>query len=59
MGKRRRLPEDPVVEEVRSVRQALWQEAGGTVEGLIRIIEQKAKQRRKPGRSADGPTAVR
>ena len=59
MKKRTKLPEDPVVEEVRSVRQALWQEAGGTVAGLIRIIERRTKQRRKPGRSATERAAGR
>ena len=30
--------DDPVVEEIRAVRARLWKEAGGTVEGLVRLI---------------------
>jgi hypothetical protein len=59
MRKRTKLPEDPVVEEVRSIRRALWEEAGGTVEGLIRIIEQQTKRRRRPGRSGAGQSSRR
>ena len=47
MKKKRRLPEDPVVEEVRSIRAELWREAGGTVAGLIRLIEQRKPSKRK------------
>ena len=31
--------DDPVVAEVRAVRARLWREAGGTVDGLIRLLE--------------------
>ena len=31
--------DDPVVEEVRAIRARLWKEAGGTVEGLVRLID--------------------
>ncbi len=43
-----RLAEDPVVAEVRSIRAELWREAGGTVAGLIRLLEQGKRPRRKP-----------
>lgn len=31
--------DDPVVEEVRAIRARLWKEAGGTVKGLVRLID--------------------
>ena len=37
MKKKRSWPEDPVVREVREVRQRLWKEAGGTIKGLIKL----------------------
>jgi len=43
-----RLAEDPVVAEVRSIRAELWREAGGTVAGLIRLLEPGKRSRRKP-----------
>ncbi|UCC31918.1 MAG: hypothetical protein JSU86_06495 [Phycisphaerales bacterium] len=48
MKKRLRLAEDPVVAEVRSIRAELWREAGGTVAGLIRLVEQRKPSKRKP-----------
>ena len=32
---------DPVVEEVRRARRALWKQAGGTVEGLMRLVAKR------------------
>ncbi len=32
---------NPVVEEVRAVRALLWHEAGGTISGLIRILDER------------------
>lgn len=43
-----RLAEDPVVEEVRTIRAELWREAGGTVAGLIRLLEQRKPPKRRP-----------
>ena len=44
------LSEDPVVEEVRAVRARLWKEAGGTVEGLMRLIaSDQPENETKPG----------
>lgn len=52
MKKKTRLVEDPVVDEVRSIRAALWREAGGTVAGLIRLIEQCKPPNRGPAASS-------
>jgi hypothetical protein len=54
------VKEDPVVEEVRRIRTALWQEAGGTVAGLLRLLEppkavKKPRTERKRGRSIRHP----
>ena len=49
-------PDDPVIEEIRAIRRKLWKEAGGTVQGYIRLIQNLAReapaakqvQKRKP-----------
>ena len=42
--------DDPVVEEIRAVRARLWKEAGGTVEGLMRLIaSDRPENETKPG----------
>lgn len=53
MKKRRVLTEDPVVEEVRAIRADLWRQAGGTVTGLMRLLDQgqRPKRRAAAGRS--------
>ncbi len=48
MKKEPQLAEDPVVEEIRSIRADLWREAGGTVAGLIRLLEQRKPPKRRP-----------
>ncbi len=48
MKNKPRLAEDPVVEEVRAIRAELWREAGGTVAGLIQLLEQRKPPRRSP-----------
>lgn len=40
MRSKKKLPGDPVVAEVRAVRQQLWREAGGTMEGLLRLLDE-------------------
>lgn len=30
--------EDPVVAEVRAIRREMWAEAGGTIEGFLRLL---------------------
>jgi len=42
--------DDPVVAEVRAIRAAMWREAGGTVEGYLRLLDREAKTR-KPASS--------
>ena len=50
--------DDPVVEEVRRIRAKLWAEAGGTVEGYLRLMDERAELRKKAaankGKSANG-----
>jgi hypothetical protein len=45
-------PDDPVVEDVRKIRQAIWNEAGGTIEGLLKLLDREVppKRVRKPRR---------
>ena len=47
-------PDDPVVEEVRRIRQALWEEAGRDIAAYIELIHQEAARdaprRRRPAR---------
>jgi hypothetical protein len=40
-------PNDPVVEEVRRIRSELWKEAGGTVSGLQKLLDQATPRRRR------------
>ena len=54
-----RMAEDPVVGEVRSIRAGLWREAGGTVGGLIRLLDQRKRPRRKPAPVQSKRTARR
>ena len=39
--------DDPVVREVRRARQKLWQEGGGTIEGLLRLLDERVPKRRR------------
>lgn len=47
MKKNRSLREDPVVREVREARRKLWEQAGGTIDGLIRLLDQRVPKKRK------------
>ena len=49
MKKKVSVIDDPVVREVRQARQKLWEEAGGTVEGLLRLLDERVPRRRKRG----------
>ena len=51
MKSKPRLAEDPVVKEIRSIRAELWREAGGTVAGLIRLLEQRKPPKRQNSKS--------
>lgn len=44
-------PDDPVVAEVRAIRAKLWQEAGGTVAGFIKLVRNRvvASESANPG----------
>jgi hypothetical protein len=52
---------DPIVEEIRAVRQRIWEEGGGTAEGFFRRIRElseqyrQAEQKPKPRRKAGTP----
>ena len=46
-----KLEEDPVVREVRAARARLWQEGGGTMSGLSRLVKQRAGVIRKRRRT--------
>lgn len=49
MNRKATLPQDPVVREVRQARQKLWKQAGGTMEGLLRLLDERVPKRRKSG----------
>lgn len=44
-------PEDPVVREVRAIRQRFLKQAGGTVKGYLRLMDEMTEERlaRSPG----------
>ena len=48
MKSKPRFVADPVVEEVRSIRAEPWSESGGTVAGLIRLLEERRRAWRRP-----------
>lgn len=43
MKNSRRFEDDPVVAEVRAIRARLWKEAGGTIDGFLKLL---AKEKR-------------
>ena len=45
MTRKERMPQDPVVQEVRQARAELWKEGGGTIESFIRVVEKYASRR--------------
>ena len=51
-----KLEEDPVVREVRAARARLWEEAGGTMSGLARLVKQRAGVIRKRRRTRNSTT---
>ena len=59
MKRKPRLAEDPVVAEVRAIRADLWREAGGTVAGLIRLLEQRRRPKPRPTPTKGKPTSRR
>jgi hypothetical protein len=56
MRTRRSWPDDPVVREVREARAKLWKEAGGTIEGLMRLARERvARLKKGKGKTSRGP----
>ncbi len=54
------VAEDPIVAEVRQIRADLWREGGGTVAGLLRLLQTPPRRKRpaptrKPRRSGPHP----
>jgi len=45
MTRKQALPDDPVVREVRATRQRLWKEAGGTFDGLLKLLDRTVPKR--------------
>lgn len=45
--KKKSLWDDPVVHEVRQAREELWREAGGTIEGLLRLLDEREPRTRR------------
>lgn len=50
------LPDNAVIEEVRRARQKLWQQAGESIPGLLRLVNER---REALGRGADPAQARR
>jgi hypothetical protein len=46
---RKPWPDDPVVAEVRRWRALMMKKAGGTVEGLMSYLDERAASARRPG----------
>jgi hypothetical protein len=42
------FPEDPVVQEVRQIREKLWKEGGGTAAGLMKVLERIVPSQEEP-----------
>jgi len=40
-----RIWKDPIVEEVRAIRAQLVREAGGTLDGLIKLVKSESRKR--------------
>lgn len=55
MNRRTKVQDDPVVEEVRAIRAKLWQEAGGTVEGLISLLDAERSKMRTTAKAKSKP----
>lgn len=53
MSRRRDILDDPVVAEVRRWRAQLQEEAGGTLEGLMRLIHDRQVEHEAAGGRAD------
>jgi len=56
MKRKVKLPEDPVVREVRAARVHRWEEGGGTMEGLTQLVKKRAQGLRKRRRTRKKPS---
>ncbi len=59
MSRRQDLLNDPVVEEVRAIREKMVREAGGTIDGLLRLIRESKPVRTSRTGSREGLGASR
>ena len=54
MTRKQAPPDDPVVREVRATRQRLWKEAGGTFDGLLKLLDRTVPKRSNKKRRRRG-----
>jgi hypothetical protein len=47
MTRKKKREDDPVVQEVREIRQKLWKQAGETYEGLQTLLDKTVPKRRR------------
>jgi hypothetical protein len=47
MKRTKTFPDDPVVEEVRTARQKIWKNAGGTFGGLLKLLDRTVSDGKK------------
>jgi len=56
---RKRIPkDDPVVLQVRAIRQRLWKQAGGTFDGLLELLDRTVPKRSSTKRRRRGEGRV-
>ncbi len=59
MTRPRSVIDDPVVEEVRKVRQEIWREAGENTAGLLELLDRLMPRKQAAGDAARKPKARR
>lgn len=47
MTRKYKREDDPVVQEVREIRQEMWRQAGETYEGLRELLDKEVPKRRR------------
>jgi hypothetical protein len=52
-------PGEEVIEEIRAVRRKLWNDGGGTLEGYLRVIKDRAERIEKERRAKSKSTRPR
>lgn len=45
MMRKQAAQDDPVVQEVRAIRQRLWKQGGGTFDGLLKLLDRTVPMR--------------